>query len=637
MKEHVVGGLVRASTHPTFLLSYFPSRRVGACEHTPYLGPRFVLWRRSRHDNLAPDRVSSGAAIWDYFSRLAREGKRVLNWRSIRTKIIAALTLLSAILLLLAVSGFWGLYGYQRTANAVILRAKQLPHARKLNNLATEMRDSNDSILGILRREGMIDSLNPNQTKATMEQNRFSIALVEFQVALQKYSQWSTAAEHAAIQSKAAASASTISQGRSLASVQASFALVDSHCSRPQPLVWTNREPLRYRLEKLVAATRQHVSAIEAEMGELSDVFRAHYRTWTWIAGIGALLLLSTVAGLLWSFNSFVVKPFRTLLDGSRLVAGGQFDHRIDLGSGDELGELAVAMNDMADRFQGAIDRVKSLCNDLDRQVHDRSREVIQNEQLASVGFLAAGVAHEINNPLAAIAWSAESLELRVGELVQQPSDQRIIDEELSKCLTDNLRRIEEEAFRCKGITERLLDFSRLGEVRRAPTNLTQLVHDVVAMVGKVGKYRCKKIDIDGQGDVVAHVNPQEMRQVVLNLVTNSLESVDPQGAVKIDIVGDEQSASIRIEDNGCGMSDEVLKHLFEPFFTRRRDGTGTGLGLSITYRIVSQHGGSLTAHSDGEGLGSRMEIRLPVDLDPSEFENSQTTIGLEDESQKAA
>jgi signal transduction histidine kinase len=112
---------------------------------------------------------------------------------------------------------------------------------------------------------------------------------------------------------------------------------------------------------------------------------------------------------------------------------------------------------------------------------------------------------------------------------------------------------------------------------------------------------------------VVASINPQEIRQVVLNLVTNALESLDCDGAVDISVSAKDEMATIVVKDNGCGMTPEVLKHLFEPFFTRRRDGTGTGLGLSITYRIVSQHGGSLIAQSEGEGRGSRLEMHLPL------------------------
>jgi signal transduction histidine kinase len=190
--------------------------------------------------------------------------------------------------------------------------------------------------------------------------------------------------------------------------------------------------------------------------------------------------------------------------------------------------------------------------------------------------------------------------------------------------LFTNLRRIEEEAYRCKGITEKLLDFSRLSEVRRARTDLVELVSDVVLMVGKVGKYRCKTIRLHVDDPVIVSINPQEIRQVVLNLVTNALESLDVDGAVDVHVETTDEQAVVVVHDNGCGMNQEVLTHLFEPFFTRRRDGTGTGLGLSITYRIVSQHGGSLIAHSEGEGRGSRLEMHLPR---VAESEQSHVTI----------
>jgi len=283
------------------------------------------------------------------------------------------------------------------------------------------------------------------------------------------------------------------------------------------------------------------------------------------------------------------------------------------LGTSDELSELAVAMNMMTDRFQEALHRVEEARENSDRLVRQRTREVIRNEQLASVGFLAAGVAHEINNPLAAVAWSAESLQSRLIELNQIPADQRRIDDELSRSLTDNLRRIEDEAYRCKGITEKLVDFSRLGDSHRGPTDIAGLVGDVVSMVGKVGKFRCKTLRLLAEEEVIAQVDPQEIRQVVLNLLTNALESVDSEGAVDVEVGRNQGQVVVSVKDNGCGMCEQVLEHLFEPFFTRRRDGTGTGLGLSISYRIVSQHGGSLIASSEGDDRGSTMEMRLPL------------------------
>ena len=108
-------------------------------------------------------------------------------------------------------------------------------------------------------------------------------------------------------------------------------------------------------------------------------------------------------------------------------------------------------------------------------------------------------------------------------------------------------------------------------------------------------------------------VNSQEMKQVVLNLVTNALDSLDAGGIVWIDVSRQGRQAVLTVRDNGCGMTPEVLEHLFEPFFTRRRDGLGTGLGLSITYRIVTDHGGQITAESPGGGQGSVLKVTLPI------------------------
>ncbi len=537
----------------------------------------------------------------------------MLKRRSIRTKLIIALTLLSGVVSLLAVSGFWGLYGYRKLANAVSQRAKEVPYAHDLNRLARTLQSSH-KFTRSLHSRGMIDSLPLGSAifhVEVEEQENFDAAMFHFGIVLSAYED--------AIEASAQGGPLVVDTTRhqsSLDGIYASFAILDDFREKPRSLDLSRPEQLAEMLDQLVEQTDAHLAMINSEMAVFSEDVRGQYRTWIRVAWSCTIFSFLMLAILVWYFRSLVIKPFGTLLEGSRLVAGGEFDHRIDLGTGDELSELADAMNDMTDRFQGALNQVKLWCTDLDRQVQERTREVVQNEQLASVGFLAAGVAHEINNPLAAIAWSSESLQSRIGEAAMQRSEERFLDDETCEALTTNLRRIEDEAYRCKGITEKLLDFSRLSEVRRASTDIVALVQDVVEMVGKVGKYRCKALRTHCDGPVNAHVNPQEIRQVVLNLVTNALESVESEGAVDVYVATKNKFASIVVEDNGCGMSHEVLKHLFEPFFTRRRDGTGTGLGLSITYRIVSQHGGSLTAKSDGENKGSRMEMLLPMTAD---------------------
>ena len=131
-------------------------------------------------------------------------------------------------------------------------------------------------------------------------------------------------------------------------------------------------------------------------------------------------------------------------------------------------------------------------------------------------------------------------------------------------------------------------------------------------MVQHMGRTKGKNVIFEPSEPVMARINPQELKQVLLNLLVNSLESIEEGGEVRIKASQQDDEIDIRVEDNGCGMSEEVLENLFEPFYTRSRSGKGTGLGLSISHLIVSQHGGSITATSPGPGKGATMSVKLP-------------------------
>jgi signal transduction histidine kinase len=175
------------------------------------------------------------------------------------------------------------------------------------------------------------------------------------------------------------------------------------------------------------------------------------------------------------------------------------------------------------------------------------------------------------------------------------------------------LEMIQKEAFRCKQITEKLLDFSRMGDSERHHTDLRELVSGVIEMLGHLGKYQNKQVVLAPGEPIIAEVCPPELKQVVLNLITNGLDSVDAGGTVTVSAERCGNGAQIVVADNGCGMTAEVIQHLFEPFFTRRRGGQGTGLGLSIAYRIVEEHHGQIIARSEGAGKGSTFTVTLPL------------------------
>jgi signal transduction histidine kinase len=343
-------------------------------------------------------------------------------------------------------------------------------------------------------------------------------------------------------------------------------------------------------------------SYLYERMHALARDVRSQYRTAivvAWVTTAAALVLLWIFIRM---FRRWIARPLGTLIAASQDVATGRFDRRIHLDSQDEMSDLAEAMNAMTSRFQEVRD-------DLDQQVRERTKQAVRSEQLASVGFLAAGVAHEINNPLASIAMCSESLQTRLTELL--PTEEETAGER--EVIHSYLRMIQEESFRCKGITERLLDFARIGDSERHAVDLHELVAGVIDMVCRLGKYHDKHLKLQEGQPVIAYVNPQEIKQIVLNLVTNALDSVERGGKVTLNVDRQRDQARIVVTDDGCGMTQEVIEHLFEPFFTRRVGGQGTGLGLAITYRIVEEHQGTIEATSEGPGRGSRFTVRLPL------------------------
>jgi len=359
-------------------------------------------------------------------------------------------------------------------------------------------------------------------------------------------------------------------------------------------------DDLRERIDRVDKRVMKLPKMLFKDFYAILTASRSKYDVAKAIVWTSACLVLAMLCGLTSLLYRWIVFPIRLLERGVRRVAQGSFDHRIVLATGDEMQALAEAFNDMNERL-------REIYSNLEQQVEERSRQLVRSERLAGVGFLAAGVAHEINNPLASIAFCAEALENRLRSLLDSA------DSGDPKVVRQYVRMIQEEAFRCKAITEKLLDFSRVGDIQRERTDLVGLVQGVVDMVRHIGKYRNKTIAFQPRAAVLADVDCQEIKQVVLNLVVNALESMDEGGTLRIDLRYGEGKAQMTFADDGCGMPAEILENIFEPFFTKRKGGKGTGLGLSITNRIVSQHHGEITAASPGEGKGATFTVRLPL------------------------
>jgi two-component system NtrC family sensor kinase len=354
-------------------------------------------------------------------------------------------------------------------------------------------------------------------------------------------------------------------------------------------------------IDQLAKLTAELCGVIDTDVQQLVAAADASYRqTRLTVLAISAagFVLLMILARLTYTW---IATPIRDLHEKVTQLTQGNFTGHVQIQSGDEMQELAVAFNAMADQL-------RETYHDLERQVQERSKQLVRSERLAGVGFLAAGVAHEINNPLASISFCGEALERRLKDwFVRQPDHPDV------PLIQRYVAMIQQEAFRCKEITQKLLEFSRMGDRPKQMSDLAGLVQGVLEMVQHLPNHKEKRIVFEVQQRPHLLLSAPEIKSVVLNLVVNALESMDEGGllTIRLNVVHDQ--AVLTFSDNGCGMSQEVLENLFEPFFTRSRTGKGTGLGLSISHRIVSQHGGEIEAASAGQGNGSSFTVRIPL------------------------
>jgi two-component system NtrC family sensor kinase len=242
-----------------------------------------------------------------------------------------------------------------------------------------------------------------------------------------------------------------------------------------------------------------------------------------------------------------------------------------------------------------------------------------QNNQLASIGQLAAGVAHEINNPLALI-----------NETAGYVKDQFTIKKQYHKDdeLLENIDSILEAVERCGTITRQLLGFARKFDVKIQKVNLNEIISDVLVFHTKEAEYRNVNVYVDIAEDIPEiETDRGKLQQVLLNLVNNAFQALD--NGCNLDINASLESrdrVSITISDNGCGMPEENLSKIFEPFFTTKERGQGTGLGLAITYGLVKKLHGSISAKSK-EKKGTAFTITLPILID-KEISEDEGSIG---------
>ncbi len=337
--------------------------------------------------------------------------------------------------------------------------------------------------------------------------------------------------------------------------------LVRTEHGRAQGLVSTIQglsQRLTDKSEARIRDSRAEVLAAEA---------RIH--RWVMVLLIGAPLL---AVAIVLSVGRSIAGPLRRLRDGAGRIAAGDLDTRIDVGSDDEFGALARQFNSMTAALK------------------ENQARLVQSEKLAGIGRLAAGVAHEINNPLTVILGYTRLL----GKGAQGP-------------LADDLKVIEEETAHARDIVEGLLDLSRPLPPARESLALREICEEVVGRLREAQVLDGIEVSIDGGATALGH--PVKVRQVIANLVRNAAEAAGPDGRVKVRVRDDGTAVRVEVEDDGPGLDRQVSSRLFEPFFTTKDK--GTGLGLAVSRAIARAHGGDIDAVSM-PGRGAIFSLVLP-------------------------
>ena len=327
-------------------------------------------------------------------------------------------------------------------------------------------------------------------------------------------------------------------------------------------------------------------------------------------SGLGLTLLLTLVTATV--LASVTAQPIVRLVSAARAVARGDLGAQVPVRGQDELGELSLAFNVMTRRLQSVYEGLEATVQERTEALRRREADLARERKLAAVGRLAAGVAHEVSNPLAVIAASAEGLRDRAREdsgLSAQPGFQDF---------PAYLERIENEAYRLKKLVRRLLDFSRGGGVEGPPKrdalDLGSVLKDAVALASLDPRAKARAIGVTLEEGLAATGDPDMLKEAILNLLFNALDATEAnEGRVSVSARREGSLVLVTVSDTGEGIERENLDRLFEPFFTTKPPGKGTGLGLALAYRACERHGGRLLAASEGKGTGARFTLELPM------------------------
>jgi two-component system NtrC family sensor kinase len=341
----------------------------------------------------------------------------------------------------------------------------------------------------------------------------------------------------------------------------------------------TAYEPIRDPLDRIVGVLY---------VGLLQEPYT---RRQSFIVSIFLLLVgLSTAASVLMLsiVTNVVLKPIQSVLKLAGKVRAGDLSARLGIRPPGEMGKLCEAIDSMAE----------AVANREQQLAHLTRQQIGQSEKLAAIGRLAAGIAHEINNPLTGVLTFAHMLRQKAN---MDPQD------------LEDLDVILRETTRVREIVRGLLDFARESPSTRQPLDLNEVVERTMTLIRSQKGFHKVQLAEDLDGELPPVVGDRnQLQQVLLNLCLNACEAMQGGGVLSVRTRSEGGRVALEVSDTGCGIKPEHLAKIFDPFFTTKPVGKGTGLGLSVSYGIVEQHGGTLEVASE-EGRGTSFTVRLPT------------------------
>ena len=330
------------------------------------------------------------------------------------------------------------------------------------------------------------------------------------------------------------------------------------------------------------------------------------------------LALLTTVlivTTLIWFTRKRIKDPLNSLIKASEAVSAGELKTRLQIGPDllEDMKKVSQAFNNMLDNIDSATNELENWSKQLEYKVQKKSEELseaqnelINVERIASLGKLSASVAHEINNPLSGI--------LIYTKLIYKQLDNQDLPREKKESMLRQLKLIENETKRCGDIVKGLLDFSRKDQDDFEEKHLHEILrgtYDIMVHHIKIANISFLT-DFSAREDLI-YCNPGQVKQACVALLVNASEAVTENGEIIMRTLNpDSNTVRLEISDNGSGISPEDIPHIFEPFFSTKREARGTGLGLPIVHGIVQNHGAKIEVNST-VGKGTTMAINFPL------------------------